>query len=383
MRTPEFVFVQNAVRAHYSRAEVQPQFVPPAFEQREFGFGFEGKIDFRHKAFRSQRELIDFFVRDAPLYASYSTGHYTLPAGRPMPRKGFMGADLVFDLDRIYSDEHPDTHNPIACARCLSRAKEDAMRFYEEFLLGDFGFSGAEVEINYSGSKGFHFHVRSDSVQQLSSDARKQLCDYAAGFEISGESMLREQAEGRRKVIEGPSPSSRGWPARVYKNLLNALSSASNGEFATLGFTPKFIKRVGASPDYVKKYSSEGNWTFASDEIVPLRAMIGGFVSKARVELDKPVSFDLARLIRIPETIHGDTGFAARKIAPNEFSDFEPLEDAVVLSAEPVAVVPNFTGEVMLKGGTFGLGEGKRREVPTYAAVLLLRKGKASLAQKE
>ena len=69
-------------------------------ERREFGFGgWEKKIEFRHMAFRSAEDLRMALVRDRPLYVSASSAYYEYPDARPMPRKHWLGADLVFDLD--------------------------------------------------------------------------------------------------------------------------------------------------------------------------------------------------------------------------------------------------------------------------------------------
>ena len=162
MAAPEFV--KDLLRRYYVGRTV----AVPALAQREFGFGFESKIDYRHKSFASENEFNEFLRREAPLYASYSTARYSLPAARPMNRKGSLGTDLVFDLDKTYGEEHPDSHNEVICGKCLGRSREDALRFYEEFLLSDFGFSKDDVSVNFSGNKGFHFHVRTEGVQKLS-----------------------------------------------------------------------------------------------------------------------------------------------------------------------------------------------------------------------
>ncbi len=220
LETRENVFARQKFREHYA-GEGKTFVPPPSVGAREFGVGWEKKIDFRHKSFSGENELKDFLAREAPFYVSYSVARYSFPSARPMEKKNFLGADLVFDLDKPkQAPEHE--HAEILCPTCLEKTREDAVLFLEDFLLDDFGFDEKEVQINFSGSKGYHFHVRSGAVQKLSSNGRKELCDYAAALGVSAEfdkGVFEKNSFGKRKddfSLEGPASDSRGWKKKVY-----------------------------------------------------------------------------------------------------------------------------------------------------------------------
>ncbi|MHA1873927.1 MAG: DNA primase catalytic subunit PriS, partial [Candidatus Heimdallarchaeaceae archaeon] len=67
-------------------------------ERREFGFtSFEGWM-LRHKSFKNSSELKEFLQRSVPSDAYYSCAYYEDPEAE-MDRKGWLGADLIFDID--------------------------------------------------------------------------------------------------------------------------------------------------------------------------------------------------------------------------------------------------------------------------------------------
>ncbi len=368
-------FVKELLRRYYVGCEV----AVPALAQREFGFGFESKIDYRHKAFASGREFNEFLRREAPLYASYSTARYSMPAARPMSRKGSLGTDLVFDLDKTYEAEHPEAHNAIACEKCLDRSKEDALRFLEEFLLNDFGFGKQDVSVNYSGSKGFHFHVRTEAVQQLSSFARKQLCDYAGAFEVSGGTLLESIGEGKAGVLRGPAGGDGGWRGKFHSVALEIARNAAQEELQKKGLTKKKAEAFVEKRDAIAGALAKGNWDYLPWLADFWRAIGDEVVRTHRVELDKPVTFDMARLIRIPGTIHGTTGLVAKPV--DNLAKFEPLKDALAFTGrERQALVCDHDVSFDFGGQTLDVRAGARVELPLSAALLLYCKGVAKPA---
>ncbi len=165
-------------------------------------------------------------VSEAPLYVSYSTAYYELPAARPMEKKGFQGSDLAFDIDVQHTSE-PHSHNQIICPHCLERAREDALRLFEEFLCSDFGFSKKEVSTNYSGSKGFHLHVFGDAVRQLSQSARVQLVDYVAAHGLNANRFVTGVGEKSKGPVRGPGREARGWGKKIFEYSKDFIARAS------------------------------------------------------------------------------------------------------------------------------------------------------------
>ncbi|MFH0835008.1 MAG: DNA primase catalytic subunit PriS [Candidatus Micrarchaeota archaeon] len=360
-------YVRERIAWFYSRFENPPHDVA----KREFGFGWNSKIDQRHKSFPSPRELKEFLRRESPLYASYSVAYYQIPDARPMQRKGFLGAELAFDIDKPRVGEHE--HNGIICPVCLDAARQDALQLLEEYLLGDFGFSHSEITANFSGSKGYHLHVDSEAVRQLGSDARRELVEYASEprgellveEEILGDAreFYEERKKGISKLITGPGEKARGWGKKLYDEAVVALKASSIEEEKR-----KLALENLRRGNYGAVKGTEKIWEKA----------LAAAKQKHALVLDKQVTLDTARLIRLPETIHGGTGLVAKKC---DLRSFDPLKDALAFPEKTmVRVKPNKTASFEMMGRTFEVKEGVALDLPEPAAMLLLLKGYAALA---
>ncbi|MDR0508224.1 MAG: DNA primase catalytic subunit PriS, partial [Candidatus Methanoplasma sp.] len=89
-------------------------------------------------------------------------------------------------------------------------------------------------------------------------------------------------------------------------------------------------------------------------------------------EVDKPVTPDIKRIIRLPGSIHGKTGLRVTPITRQQLTGFDPLRDAVPssYSDEPVKITMKRDYEFDMRGEHFSLsGE---TEVPEFAAVFLV-----------
>ena len=91
-------FIHKMFRKYYQNEGASMLEAPPEIEKREFGFiMFEGGM-LRHKSFKSKDELVTFMKDFAPSDAYYSCAYYESPEAE-MDEKGWLGADLVFDID--------------------------------------------------------------------------------------------------------------------------------------------------------------------------------------------------------------------------------------------------------------------------------------------
>ena len=91
-------FIKHAFLQYYGRQGSRIA-LPPDFRSREFAFlAFGEKFMTRHKAIGSHEELVNNIRMLAPSDVYYSTAYYAKPA-EPMERKGWLGSDLVFDVD--------------------------------------------------------------------------------------------------------------------------------------------------------------------------------------------------------------------------------------------------------------------------------------------
>jgi DNA primase small subunit len=96
-------------------------------------------------------------------------------------------------------------------------------------------------------------------------------------------------------------------------------------------------------------------------------------------ETDEPVTSDIKRLIRLPTSLHGKTGFSVVPLGIDEIKGFDPLKDAVVLPESPVKVTVVRELQVRLRGQDFRLAPGPC-ELPQYAAVFAMGRGAAVVA---
>ena len=75
--------------------------LPDRFGRREFGFMFwTAGIVQRHLGFSREEELHKFLSSRVPAHVYYSSAYYETPSAPTMEEKGWLGADLIFDLDR-------------------------------------------------------------------------------------------------------------------------------------------------------------------------------------------------------------------------------------------------------------------------------------------
>lgn len=203
-------YVEEVFRSYYE--ENSSSIVAPIMiERREFGFVFHKQGMLRHKSFRNKDDLEGFLRVSAPFDAYYSCAYYDYPEVE-MEKKGWLGADLVFDIDadhiptfcdKIHDEwtcgncrfvgrgSTPDVCPACGgqkfevrtwpCQKCLGSAKEETVRLLD-MLEHDFGFSKDEIHTFFSGHRGYHVHVESDAITSLDSVARKEIVDYVCGL---------------------------------------------------------------------------------------------------------------------------------------------------------------------------------------------------------
>ena len=368
MNDKELRVVQSHFRAFYQRR--MPSV--PALSQRELGFGWRKKVDYRHKAFSSQRDFDRFVLQDVPLYMSASTAYYRFPDKQPMLQKEFIAADLVFDLDAPRSKENHD-HRELLCEGCLLDVHQQALRILE-FLTDDFGLHGSLV---FSGQKGFHIHVRSEAVWDLSKDARRQMAEYVAAEGLDAESFFQKSAEysdsSERNVgfLQGPSERSGGWAGKIYGVMRDAISGNDVAALKAFGVSKKHREDIAARPAEMLEQLRQGRWSaFCS------KPDVDALLSAVKVvQTDKAVTFDLHRLLRIPESLHGGTGFVAKTLPkPDSFA----LKDVLAFDVkEKMTVIPREPLQFEFLGEKFDLPKARFAEVPLPLGVYLLCQEKA------
>lgn len=357
----ESQFITEHFKKYYEKTNI----TAPSIEKREFGFGNVKKIDFRHKSFSTNAELKNYLISNTPKFTSFSTAYYEFPWSTPMEKKEYHGADLIFDLDNVYpNDKHLEyPHQDFLCNYCTSKVARDTLQLIEEFLVPDFGLSVNELSVNFSGSKGFHVHIRNEKVRDLSHDARRAIADYITGKTLTVDSIFPRRGTAKSAPRNGPHVNFHGWGKRI--NQAAKQYAQEKGE-----------EKLNA----LQNLCSQGNWaTFKQRE---LDVILAAAVKTSAVEIDAPCTFDLHRLIRLPETLHGDAALIAKTIQVNQLSNFNPLTIAAPFSFnEKVKVKQNephsytfIANECITTKPTIDV-----QELPLQIALSLLCKNKAQL----
>jgi DNA primase small subunit len=373
-------FVKEQFMRYYGRCALA---MPEQPQQREFGFGtWDKKIEYRHLAFATEQELRGYLQRNTPLYVSYSTAFYEFPAARPMQRKNWLGAELVFDMD-IHGCARHDAD--WVCDACLSAIKGETIKLVEEFLVPDFGFSRGEMAINFSGNRGYHVHVANDAVKQMSGSARREIIDYVNGTGLDLHSLGFRPVErtggasnrGKNvKSFTGAAPETPGWAGRIARF---AIAEIGRG-------TPESLERMSLSKGAAKKIIGRREGMLAAlgaggwGALPHAEEFLHAVLRKSRVDTaaDEGVTCDVTKLIRMPGTLHGSTGLLAKRIG--SIDDFDPLSDACALGSAAVRVRVARAPKMRIGAGEFGPFEDAITELPMSAAVYLMCKRKAVLA---
>lgn len=409
MNTEEFL--ERKFREYYRENSNRMQ--PPArIEEREFGFAFfKDRIMVRHKQFASIGELRRFVEDSAPSDVYHSTAYYSKPEVE-MDQKGWLGADLVFDIDadhiptpckkshdywickacrRTGKDTAPQTcpsckserfeEHTWVCELCLEQAKNEVTKLVD-FLTDDYGFSRKEMKVFFTGHRGYHLHVTSDTIIGLDSDERKEIADYLLGngLDLDGIGILEK---GSRKLsLSKRSNETKGWNRRIIQKLVAIVESGNRNELLNLGFKSTIMDIVpGMRESLTKQEDMDKLFESLDSHTVRSRSwekIIRRVIEECSARIDTVVTTDIHRLIRAKETLNGKTGLRTVEVDIQGLQSFDPFEMAVGIKGSQETVEIEEAPEFRLEGLTLGPYKNQKVTLPTSAAVLLVSKGKAS-----
>ncbi|MEM4272623.1 MAG: DNA primase catalytic subunit PriS [Candidatus Bilamarchaeaceae archaeon] len=361
MNEPEKKFILDNFSEYYRRAEISV----PSIEQREFGVGgFQKKIEARHMSFPNNQALKNYLIDNAPLFISHSIAYYRYPEATPMENKGWEGGDLVFDLD-VHAGMFMKKEE-------IAKVRGDAIILIER-LQEDFGVRKGEITVVFSGGRGFHIHVRSPEYRMLGGDERREISDYLGGVGLDYRKFFQKIDRYR---LAGPKRADWG-----YRGRLCGLVEK------TLRERPQLIHgRLKKADEAAKLWScmDDGNWSKTTiSDIVERLEKVAESLKLGTINVDAGVTIDTKRLIRVPNTLHGSTGLAAKII--ERLDDFSPYNDAVAFGDEPVKVraLLDMPEQEFSNKGMERIKKGEERETPKSYAMYLILKGAAVISSQE
>ncbi len=311
MNEKEIQFALERFRNYYQQAE----FDIVQIDKREFGIGNIKKIDARHLAFTSEDAFRSYLMNNTPLFVSHSTAYYRYPGATPIEKKEWGGADVVFDLDMHAEGKY-------GVYEKLKEVKKDTIKLIEDFLLADFGIPKSELLIVFSGNRGYHVHVRDRNYLDLGSDERRELVDYIRGAGLNYRNFF-ESEEIKKNVfrITGPKPDDQGYRGRFARAVIETLEK-----------NPEKIAKKFTKDEERAKFEQgikEGMWSKTSvKDILSAVGVVSSELPLHTVDTDAGVTFDTSKLIRVPNSIHGETGFVAKIV--KDLDSFNPFKDATL-----------------------------------------------------
>ncbi|MEM2273176.1 MAG: DNA primase small subunit PriS [Candidatus Bathyarchaeia archaeon] len=403
------LFIRGMFSEFYARNADKIE-APRSFENREFGFTlFKENVMIRHKGFSRIEDLRDFIKKNVPSNVYYSSAYYSLPEAK-MDEKGWLGSDLFFDID---ADHIPTKcnkkHDSWTCKSCGLKGKGRAPEKcpncgYESFeektwpceicleaakiettklidmLLEDFGFSVDEIKCSFSGHRGYHIGVESDSVLGLDALARKEIVDYITGTGIDAIFHgLSEVRSGSSKIIVGPSLDDPGWRGRAAKGAYDFLLTASADDLRSFGLRKDVIMEILEKREIIlESWRKGGPWNVVRGlGIKGWRKIIQWGISLQSANVDTVVTVDIHRLIRLPGTLHGKTGLLKVSFPVSRIEGFDPLKEAIAFKGGEVKVYVEEAPELRFGDEIYGPFVDQVAVLPTQVAIFLLCKGAA------
>jgi DNA primase small subunit len=326
-----------------------------------------------------------------------------------MDKKGWLGADLVFDID---ADHIPTSCNKIhdeftctkcgfsgrgitpetcpaceatkfetktwPCELCIDSARQEAAKLID-MLENDFGFSSAELHVFFSGHRGYHVHVETEAVRSLDAMARKEIVDYIIGLGIK----LFEKKPKKARADTKFRLHDFGWNRRLKMGMKTFLSNGSREDFVKMGFKDKkkLDLIIEKKDTLIDRCLDEGYWDgFFGVSDGTWMKLAEYIKDQQSAKIDTVVTTDIHRLIRMNGTLHGKTGLKKVEFPAKNLQDFDPFTGAVAFKKGAVKVLVSDAPEFKLGGETLGPYKNEVKELPVAAAVMLICKGRAKVA---
>ena len=395
-------FLLKMFRRYYKENEMP---MPSRFGRREFGFMYFDR-DFmqRHMSFSNPTEMRKFMIAQVPKHSYYSTAYYRRPNAPTMEEKGWMGADLIFDLDA----DHLEGAEDMSYSQMMDQIKKEMINLLDSFLYNDLGFDEKDVGIYFSGGRGYHAHIELNDVTGLGSHERREIVDFVTSNGLDIDRVFRQENVVRSVVnVKGqernnistfrtiPPEDSGGWWLRMRNGLKDVVNDVCDQDTKDLKRTYPSIKSM--SPKTIESYRDDliksRDVIFVNNRMATLKKGTQDMLIKIMKEdvayrlsgeVDEPVTADIKRLIRLPGSLHGKTGLKVMPITRDELNGFDPLMDALPESytSDPITVNVKRKTNIKINGERFDLDIGVT-EVPEYAAVFLVGRRIADIGNGE
>ncbi len=341
-------FVTKKFRDYYLKVKLH---LPIRYTQREYGFMFFNSDNMvRHLKFRDENEIKEYLIKNIPSHVYYSTAYYRYPDKEKMEEKGWMGADLIFDLDA----DHITEGKNLSYEEMLEEVKRETKKLIYDFLIPDFGIDKNDIKVVFSGGRGYHIHIRNEKVLKLDSDARREIVSYITGNNMRFDFFIEEAIKNQKLFEENYGGWYRKFTEQTRHVSIIIRDYLDSGDFNTVeNFMKeagiKYRKRLINSLLQEKQIKLNGknsrvidllselnntNWIVLLNDkeiIEDYLNLVKYFISiNITGKTDEPVTKDIHRLIRLPGSLHGKTGFIVTEVDLDKLEEFDPLRDSII-----------------------------------------------------
>lgn len=401
-------FVYSKFYEYYNN----PSSVIPAplnLEQREFAYlQFKERFMMRHKRFESMRQFQSLLSRNIPSDVYHSCAYYENP-DFDMDKKGWSGADVVFDID---ADHIPTSCNKIhdewtcqkcqfsgkgitpeecpicggekfsaktwACDLCIESTRIETAKLID-MLEKDFGFAANELHVFFSGHRGYHVHVEDEAIRSLDALARKEIVDYVTGLGLAILDKNAREKKGKKPPSKKFNLRDYGWNRRLKVGMQKFLSTASLEDLKKIGLRNNAILK--SKDTILERCIEDGRWDSVPGVSTQTWLKLTEHIKTLEsANIDTVVTTDIHRLIRMNGTLHGKTGLLKKEFPASKLDDFDPFTEAVAFKKGTAKVFVSDAPEFRLGGSTWGPYKNVKVELPMAAAIMLILKGRAEVA---
>jgi len=310
----------------------------------------------RHHACNTIEDLRKYLISKSAEAPMCSTAYWITPsayAGKgnsstTWNKKGWLGADLSFDLDC----DHIDGYESMSYKEQIAEMSKHTLRLVE-MLENDFG--AKEIMITFSGRRGFHVRVKDKEYLTLDSKQRRQIMYYIMGEKLNVMRLLKNvqfnpmKGEVSCNMYDANHP---GWGGRLRKASHHLIAGVLEDEINISDIIDKHYKNKITKKDrstIIKAFPTlTGEQRFIPKPVErfmvhgDVRALLGGKATKTLtvnflkmmlsytkelygVEVDTSVTGDVRRLLRMPGGINIKQGYPCMEIGKDALEDVDLL----------------------------------------------------------
>ncbi len=395
-------YLTSKIKDYYTKTFIELKDI----EKYEFGYGvYNKKIANRNIQFKDNYDLNDFLRNKIPFYLSKSIGKYEFPDASPTTAKNMLESDFMFEFD---ADDIPTACKKIhdswycekcgaegkghimkcpecnmktklsewVCDQCLNATKKQTKRLIK-ILIDELGFTEEELQINFSGHKGYHVYISSNKIKHLKKNERLELIDYVSEAGLNFKELGFVENNKGSLVYTGLNYGKGIKYLNLVKTIINNSEIQKLEEYfpedtSKIVFN-KLIKNklailelLDKNEFYKLKANSEDLWYFALESIK----------EKQKLYIDRQTTIDIYKILRVPNTIHGGAMLLAKDIDLDKLDDFSPFRDAKLPSNEKtIKIHLKKVPKLLLNKEYYGPYDNEIVELPYEIGLYLLAKG--------